>query len=538
MYDEDAMFKAASELAALGLKIVRIYGLRDDLTCTCSAGADCSTPGKHPVGKNWGAAATDDEDEIGKWFQDVNDNVRWNVGIKLGAASGVIDVEADSEESLEVMRRFELDQIHTVAYRGSRGPHYLFRYEPDLPNAGVVKVDGLEVRIGGGMASTQSVCPPSQHGSGVVYGWLPGRSPAEAEIVALPPDFKAAVLRAVRGGGTGAIRQAKDKLAAGELVSQGDRHQFLLGWASELNRRNESFSEEERMKNFQLMACLNESRCDPPKGIEEVTKLNNDQFEHYRLAREERRGRRPLERLGLIYHEGEYQPGDWRLIVVHSDPKEYRLLVPNQTDRTKPWRVSLSIDDCDVPAAVAKKIMVASDINVRDPSPKRWNSVWCGYTVEDEEGRERDVQGLFAKLHSVATHEYPGGDVKAYVAFARTVMTFIDSYPEVYEHDSEDGKPPSNGLPRLIRGKDGQVILWFKWRNTLKSAHKVDSNRAEYCELRARDFKQRVLDHDAVVARTPGKREFVTKEVSGQIGRWTLWTETHMAAAREIADGA
>lgn len=527
MYDSDKVFKGAAALAAKGLKVVKIYGLRDDLTCTCQAGGDCKTPGKHPVGKDWGHAATDDEGTIAEWFEAVNDNVRWNIGVRLGAASGVIDVEADDDRAMEVLQRFELDQIHTVAYRGSRGPHYLFRYEDDLPDAGVVKVDGLEVRIGGGLQSTQSVFPPSQHKSGAEYAWLPGRSPDEAEIAILPAEFKACVLQASRGGGSGVIRQAREAMIAGEQIGEGNRHSFLLGWASRLNRRNAQFTEAEKLENFELLCCINAARCEPPKGLDEVLKLNNDQFDYYRQQRAERRAVRPLEKHGLLYHEGEYWPGEWRMSIVHSDPKEILVFVPS--GREKPWRIPLTVEEAVDPKAVALAVLSVADIDLRTPTAKRWNAVWSGYTVEDDEGHEREVQGLFSKLHEAATHEYPGGDDKRYVQFARIVIEFLDSYPEVFDAGGEDGRPNVSGFPKLIRGRDGTVLLWFKWRESLKAAFR-QAGDANYCEKRAADFKARVLE-------AVNQKHFTTRAVTGKSGRWTIWDEKYLAAVRELADG-
>lgn len=248
-YDANKMFKGAASLAAMGMKVAKIYGLRDNMTCTCEQGGNCKTPGKHPVGKDWGNSATDDEEIIAGWFDDsvIGDNVRWNIGVRLGPSSGVIDVEADDDEAMRVMERFELDQIHTLAFKGSRGPHYLFRYDDDLPAAGVVKVGGLEVRIGGGFHQTQSVFPPSQHGSGAVYEWLPGRSPNDAGIADLPSNFKDAVMAASRGGrSSGTTARALAQMLSGEMASVGHRHDFLLGVASELSRRLRLFKPEER----------------------------------------------------------------------------------------------------------------------------------------------------------------------------------------------------------------------------------------------------------------------------------------------------
>jgi hypothetical protein len=55
----------------------------------------------------------------------------------------------------------------------------------------VVKVNGIEVRLGGNAG--QSVSPPSRHRSGVQYQWLPGMSPSDVDVARLPKAFKQAM---------------------------------------------------------------------------------------------------------------------------------------------------------------------------------------------------------------------------------------------------------------------------------------------------------------------------------------------------------
>lgn len=529
-YDADKMFKGAAALASLGMKVAKIYGLRDNMTCTCEQGASCKTPGKHPVGKDWGERATDDEDVLAGWFDNstINDNVRWNIGVRLGPASGVIDVEADDEEAMRVMERFGIDQIHTIAYKGSRGPHYLFRYEDDLPSAGVVKVDGLEVRIGGGYQQTQSVFPPSQHGSGAVYDWLPGRSPDDAGIADLPTDFKAAVVAAARGGrSSGAVSRAVEKMIAGEITGEGNRHDFLVGLASELSRRLRHFSEKEKQVNFMLLNCANQVLLLPPKDISEVMKINADQFEFFRSSRDKDRNVRLFERLGMEFTDGEYEPGEWRLTIVHSDPKELRLFIPSDPSKGggQPWRVSMTVEEAMDAKVAASKIMNSSDVDVQADGRKRWAALWSGYQVEGEDGRPRDVVGMFHKLHAAATHEYPSGDEKAYVTFARNVLTFFNTFTAEIHDEGE--KPNGNGFPKSIRHKSGQVFVWFKWSETMQAAFRAANDPQGFTPKRSKDFKLRLL--------TSLNLPHVDRAFPGLVGRYTQWSEVHMEKLREMA---
>ena len=299
-YNADEVFAAAASLAARGWKVVKIYGLRDDLSCTCARGRSCPSAGKHPVDHEWQTTATDDENTIAGWFENTNANVRWNIGVRLGASSGIIDVEADDDNALRVMQEYGLDKIYTTAYQGSRGPHYLFEYEEALPASGVVKVDGLEVRIGGGEKGTQSVFPMSWHKTGVQYKWLPGRSPDEVLPAKLPAKFLERVFQKSRQGTGGAVAQAREVCAGGGegevmKVSTGGRHAFLVGLASRycwLIRPE--YTEEHKREVCDWMLSQNDRHCDPPKSRDEVVAIVNSQFAFYMARAEERRVRRPL----------------------------------------------------------------------------------------------------------------------------------------------------------------------------------------------------------------------------------------------------
>jgi hypothetical protein len=166
-FDANEVFRSASLLAAKGIQVVRLYGVREHGSCTCG-NANCATPGKHPAGgPGWPNRATTDEDEIASWLES---DEPFNIGIKLGRDSGIIDIEVDSPEAQEVLEQFRLQEVDTPTYRASRGEHRLFRFDDRLPDVAVVKVGGLEVRTGGGGRAAQSVAPGSWHASGRRHG--------------------------------------------------------------------------------------------------------------------------------------------------------------------------------------------------------------------------------------------------------------------------------------------------------------------------------------------------------------------------------
>jgi hypothetical protein len=142
---------------------------------------------KRPLGAAWQTKATGDLTYVKQWMSTGS-----NVGLLLGPASGVVDVEFDVPAGREQLAAFGVLDIATPTWRSARGEHRLFRWEPWMPAAAVVHADDLELRIGGRAA--QSVIPPSRHPSGVPYEWIvrPGDVPVAA--------FPAQLLRGVPCG--------------------------------------------------------------------------------------------------------------------------------------------------------------------------------------------------------------------------------------------------------------------------------------------------------------------------------------------------
>ena len=130
---------------------------------------------KRPLGAAWQTRATDNPGDVAAWLRAGS-----NVGLLLGPASGVVDVEFDDEAGRATLERLGLVDAATPTWRSARGEHRLFRWCDTLPPAAVAKIDGLEVRIGNRAA--QSVLPPSMHPDGQAYQWTTRPSVAVAAI--------------------------------------------------------------------------------------------------------------------------------------------------------------------------------------------------------------------------------------------------------------------------------------------------------------------------------------------------------------------
>lgn len=147
---------------------------------------------KRPLGAGWQHRSTDSIEEVEAWLSQGS-----NVGLLLGPASGVIDVESDTAEGEELARAYGLDRLDgaglTPTWRSARGVHRLYRWEPWMPATATIDLGGLEVRIGG--RSAQSVLPPSIHPSGAPYRWevRPWVEAGEVCVAELPAELAAMI---------------------------------------------------------------------------------------------------------------------------------------------------------------------------------------------------------------------------------------------------------------------------------------------------------------------------------------------------------
>jgi putative DNA primase/helicase len=191
--------QAATAYATLGWRVVSLHGVLErngQPICTCSAGENCTSPGKHPRLTNWHNLATIDEEAIAELWK------RWpisNIGVRLGPVSGIMDCEYDCEQGRQTAERL-LSPCYTPTYTSARSTHRLFQFPAGLaiPKA-VVHTNGLELRFGVEARGSQSVFPPSVHVAGVAYRWLEGLSPGEVQPLPFP-DALAELLACETGG--------------------------------------------------------------------------------------------------------------------------------------------------------------------------------------------------------------------------------------------------------------------------------------------------------------------------------------------------
>jgi hypothetical protein len=553
----------AASYAARGWKLVRLYGVVRPAVCTCSKGADCATPGKHPAGGNgWHLSATSDEEEILSWF----DSGRpVNIGLLLGPRSGVIDVELDGDDAKQAWLDLGLGEIWTPTYTAGRGPHRLFRWAEDLPAVAVKKVLGIEVRIGNDGRAAQSVLPPSVHHTGVTYQWVEGMSPDEVELQPLPEKL---VNLLFNDDGTGRRSPARSPARAvlSRPVPEGERNNDLYRFAvAEAFRAGPNLDDAREQQDLLLkVRAVNSLQCRPPMDDSEVVALYRSAIGYARKTRAagvdsevaiqqaEASGPPPavsatqgakqaavrgewktFTETGLSFapadpdSDPEWGPGEWHLTVVHSDPLEYRLHVPAWIPLTAQGtgNISLTVDQYVSAPKVARAVLAATGTVMLDAEPGKWRRIWDGgYRVEDgksqQNPKKRVALGLKAKLLANVSHEWPGASSLRYVLLA----TWL------YDRLSQASQPADDDVPdptgRACWRQDG--TLWFAWGKVWEDIER--QHRVQDGERLA--LKRRLLAH------LPGEKDFGHAEyrhLGGARKSYVVWSRREFAILESLA---
>lgn len=172
----------AVSLAARGMSVIAVHGIREDGSCTCGD-RDCDRPGKHPRGR-WRerCTAAAGPDLVRREFDRDPES---NVGIVTGSISKIVVIDVDSAEgrtALESAWGLKEGQLPLapIVKTGGGGWHIYARWPgaDRAPRTGVRVLPGVDIRAEGAFV----VAPPSRHISGSSYEWLPGRSLDEVEI--------------------------------------------------------------------------------------------------------------------------------------------------------------------------------------------------------------------------------------------------------------------------------------------------------------------------------------------------------------------
>ena len=233
--------------------------------CSCRTGADCKSPGKHPVWDQWQSYASIDPTIV--------DNVwgrkPWNIGIVTGAQSRlvVVDVDPDHGGGETLMR---LEREHGLLpptprfLTGGGGEHILFAHPGiRIANSAGKLGSGVDIRGDGGYI----VAPPSSHISGRQYAISVDHHPADVPFAPLPDWIITAA--GMRQADSNAVQARDWSNFARSKISEGQRNDGLASLAGLLFRR---LSYHPRLV-AELVLSWNQSHCDPPLEEHEVVTI-------------------------------------------------------------------------------------------------------------------------------------------------------------------------------------------------------------------------------------------------------------------------
>jgi hypothetical protein len=189
---------------------------------------------KLPCIKNWTQAASSDELQIAKWWQQFPDA---NIGIATGPRSGFWVVDVDIKNGVDGLKslrdrfgdRFEFDlDRHIVGKTATGGIHFLFQWDPEQPvrNAQAV-LPGVDIRGDGG----QIVVAPSVRRIGsewVAYRW----NATERTVSPITPWARELITASDSG-----CNRPVDLVAVMTGLTEGARDNELWRYACHLARR-------------------------------------------------------------------------------------------------------------------------------------------------------------------------------------------------------------------------------------------------------------------------------------------------------------
>ncbi len=234
-------------------------------TCTCKAGAGCTSPGKHPRVINNLENATKDPEQIRRWWS------RWpnaNIGIPTGRRSGISSLDLDTYKpgawTPEDIER-ELGPIPETATikTGSGGRQFWFKHpEGENLKNGIpenVLGPGVCIKADGGYV----LAPPSATTSPYkTINKAPRAAPPEWFLEALKPDPRTSH----KPPATPRPRSAPAPL--GETIPEGGRNAGLTRVAGRL--RSQGYGGPELLAELER---INADQCSPPLPAPEVLKI-------------------------------------------------------------------------------------------------------------------------------------------------------------------------------------------------------------------------------------------------------------------------
>jgi hypothetical protein len=259
----------ALAFADMGHAVLPIWGIVDvpsdtgtDHVCACPKGADCTSPGKHPLARLVPRGLKDgttDAATIKRWADNAPD-CNWAV-----STDGLVVLDQDGPKGRSSLQKLQKD-YHQLppTWRVSTGrmqsQHFYFKAPEgvEIGNSAGKLGKGLDVRAVGGYV----VIPGSAHVTGFPYSWWKRHHPNDANM-AVCPRWLVALLAEPKNGGPRPPDYYRE-LAAAQL-QQGERNCTLAKLAGHLLANCVELE-----VAHELLQGWNRGRCKPPLSAAEV----------------------------------------------------------------------------------------------------------------------------------------------------------------------------------------------------------------------------------------------------------------------------
>lgn len=255
-----SQMETALILSAKGWLVFPVHYPINETLCSCGH-SNCKSAGKHPMTRRGLKDASNDRNQILRWWQK---EPMANTGLVTGRASGLLVIDIDPRHGgYESLQKLEdqygkLPETLTVQ-TGGNGKHFYFQYPVgDYKNkAGLLP--GIDIRAEGGYV----VAPSSTHASMKTYEWEDQSTP----IAALPAWFLNLLAQPKP--------TSQQPTSSSQPFQEGSRHQSIVSLGGFLKSKGLEHSQV-----LESLTQLNKSLCNPPLEAEEIQTISKS-LENY-----------------------------------------------------------------------------------------------------------------------------------------------------------------------------------------------------------------------------------------------------------------
>ncbi|MEM9354461.1 MAG: primase alpha helix C-terminal domain-containing protein [Planctomycetota bacterium] len=328
---------------------------------------------------------------------------------------------------------------HTPTYLSAnkKTPHRLFRFRDDLPDLANLDLRtkiglDIDIKIGFGDKGSQSLAPPSAG-----YVWVPEHSPEDCEPALLPDSFIAWLHNIALAGehrtasGSKGERHWRD---IAEGVGQGSRNEAAASFAGRiLGTLGDPFDNAAIGVQWQLFKAWNQNNT-PPMDEEELARTWESILTKHRQKVTTINANHHFER-----ERPANAPDDWKLEIVDSDPRVFRLYSPLWANATPGGFIELAAEQMLSAFAVRRAALEQA-------------KVWVNATTFDPRWKGgKGVESLARQLVETAVEiEAEPEEIRAAVV-AEAILQVIDRARPA----AGDDKPDPRGRP--TRMENGTV---------------------------------------------------------------------------------